>query len=80
MGRPELLAAGISQALLTTAAGLTVAIPAIMAHLYFSSRVDRLVIDIDALGQHVVDGVACDTWKDKPTRKTSKSSRTTKAA
>jgi biopolymer transport protein ExbB len=54
MGRPELLAGGISQALLTTAAGLSVAIPALIAYLYFASRVDRLIMDIDALGQDVV--------------------------
>ncbi len=55
MGRPELLAGGISQALLTTAAGLTVAIPALIAYLYFVSRVDRLIINIDSLGQQVVN-------------------------
>ena len=69
MGKPELLANGISQALLTTAAGLTVAIPAYVAHLFFSSRVDRLVMDIDHLGQKVVNGVACDGFKEKPVRK-----------
>ncbi|MFW6169009.1 MAG: MotA/TolQ/ExbB proton channel family protein, partial [Planctomycetota bacterium] len=61
MGRPELLAGGISQALLTTAAGLTVAIPALIAYLYFVSRVDRLVISIDSLGQEVVDLVSSDS-------------------
>jgi len=61
MGRPELLAGGISQALLTTAAGLSVAIPALIAYLYFISRVDRLVITIDALGQQVVDSVSADS-------------------
>lgn len=55
MGRPELLAGGISQALLTTAAGLSVAIPAYIAYLFFVSRVDRLIIEIDALGQQVVN-------------------------
>ena len=55
MGRPELLAAGISQALLTTAAGLTVAIPALILYLFFVSRVDQLIIRIDALGQQLVD-------------------------
>jgi len=54
MGRPELLASGISQALLTTAAGLTVAIPALICYMFFVSRVDRLIIDIDALGQELV--------------------------
>ena len=50
MGRPELLAGGISQALLTTAAGLTVAIPALIAYLFFVSRVDRLIMEIADLG------------------------------
>ncbi len=60
MGRPELLAGGISQALLTTAAGLTVAIPGLIAYLYFISRVDRLIISIDALGQQVVDLISAE--------------------
>jgi biopolymer transport protein ExbB len=75
MGRPELLAAGISQALLTTAAGLTVAIPAIIAHLYFLSRVDRLVMDIDALGQDVVNAIASDGWREKSEQKPAKIAR-----
>ena len=71
MGRPELLAAGISQALLTTAAGLTVAIPALIAYLFFVSRVDRLIIEIDALGQQVVKMIAGDVWEstDPPQKK-----------
>lgn len=60
MGRPELLAGGISQALLTTAAGLTVAIPALIFYLFFTSRVDRLVIDIDALGQDIVASISAE--------------------
>jgi biopolymer transport protein ExbB len=60
MGRPELLASGISQALLTTAAGLTVAIPALIFYMYFVSRVDRLIIDIDALGQELVNTISAD--------------------
>lgn len=62
MGRPELLATGISQALLTTAAGLSVAIPALITYLFFVSRVDRLIMDIDALGQQVVSLIASDGW------------------
>jgi len=60
MGRPELLAGGISEALLTTAAGLTVAIPALIAYLFFAGRVDRLIIEIDALGQQLVGLIAAD--------------------
>jgi biopolymer transport protein ExbB len=43
LGRPELLAEGISQALITTAAGLAVAIPTQAAYYYFKSRIDRWV-------------------------------------
>ncbi len=60
MGRAELLAGGISQALLTTAAGLLVAIPALIIYLYFVSTVDRRIMEIDALGQEVVQLVSED--------------------
>jgi len=69
MGRPELLANGISQALLTTAGGLTVAIPAFIAYMYFTSRVDRLIIEIDVVGQEVVSAIASDAWKARTKRK-----------
>jgi biopolymer transport protein ExbB len=62
MGRPELLAAGIAQALITTAAGLVVAIPALAAYIYYVSRVDRLIIEIDSHAQQVVAVVASDGW------------------
>jgi biopolymer transport protein ExbB len=60
MGRPELLAGGIGEALMTTAAGLTVAIPSLVAYLYFLGRIDRLTIDIDALGQELVDEISAE--------------------
>lgn len=60
MGRPELLAGGIAEALLTTAAGLCVAIPAMIAHLYFAGRVDRLIMELDRLGQRLVNLIAAD--------------------
>jgi biopolymer transport protein ExbB len=43
-GNANVLAGGISQALITTAAGLSVAIPALMFHRFFLRRVDELVI------------------------------------
>jgi biopolymer transport protein ExbB len=60
MGNPEMLAGGISQALITTAAGLSVAIPALIAYLYFSGRVDQLIMSLDELGQRVVAMIAGD--------------------
>jgi biopolymer transport protein ExbB len=43
LGRPELLANGIAQALVTTAAGLAVAIPTQAAYYYLKGRIDRFV-------------------------------------
>lgn len=79
LGRPELLASGISEALLTTAAGLTVAIPALLFYLYFTSRVDRLVIEMDSLGQELVHMISAEDLQNrqKP-RSPSKPSRTTR--
>lgn len=41
LGKPEVLAEGISQALITTAAGLAVAIPTQALYYYFRARIDR---------------------------------------
>ncbi len=47
VGNPTVLAGGIAEALITTAAGLTVAIPALIGYRFYSSRVDTLVIDME---------------------------------
>ena len=47
VGNPGALAGGISQALITTAAGLTVAIPALTAHRYLRGRIDNLVVQME---------------------------------
>jgi biopolymer transport protein ExbB len=57
-GRMELLSSSISEALFTTASGLTVAIPAVVMSLYFSSCVDKLLIRLDGLGQEVVEAIS----------------------
>jgi biopolymer transport protein ExbB len=64
MGRTELLAGGISEALLTTASGLMIAIPALCIYLYFVSRVDRLLVDMDSLGQEVVAAISAEGLQD----------------
>lgn len=46
-GNAAALAGGISEALITTAAGLTVAIPALIFHRYFLRRVDEIVVDME---------------------------------
>ncbi|HEX5513329.1 MAG TPA: MotA/TolQ/ExbB proton channel family protein [Gammaproteobacteria bacterium] len=47
LGKAGALAGGISEALITTAAGLIVAIPTLIAHRYFRRRVDTLVIEME---------------------------------
>ena len=58
MGQPDLLARGFGEALITTAMGLFVAIPALVLHSYFTSRVDRLAMQLDESCQPVIEAVA----------------------
>jgi biopolymer transport protein ExbB len=55
-----MLASGISVALMTTAGGLSVAIPAYLAYMYFSSKSDRYLNEIDKLCQRVVDCISAE--------------------
>ena len=47
VGEPRMLAGGISEALITTAAGLTVAIPSLLFHRVLRGRVDELVVTME---------------------------------
>ena len=47
VGNPTVLAGGIAEALLTTAAGLTVAIPSLIGYRYYRNRVDTLVVNME---------------------------------
>ena len=47
VGNPGILAGGISEALITTAAGLTVAIPSLIGYRYLRGRVDSLVVHME---------------------------------
>ncbi|HET9253144.1 MAG TPA: MotA/TolQ/ExbB proton channel family protein [Candidatus Eisenbacteria bacterium] len=51
----KLVATGIYEALITTAAGLIVAIPVQAAHNYFVSRIDKFVIDMEESGAELID-------------------------
>jgi biopolymer transport protein ExbB len=46
-GHPEALAGGISEALVATATGLTIAIPTLVFYNFFTSKVDSLVIEME---------------------------------
>jgi biopolymer transport protein ExbB len=52
-----LVAGGIKVALITTAAGLTIAIPINIMHNYFVTRIDRLVIDMEESAQRMIDAL-----------------------
>jgi biopolymer transport protein ExbB len=60
LGRPEMLASGISVALITTAGGLLVAIPAYLAYMYFGSKSDSYLNEIDRLCQRVIDCISAE--------------------
>jgi biopolymer transport protein ExbB len=59
-GNANALAGGISEALITTAAGLTVAIPTYMFHRFFARRVDFLVINLEQESIKLVDALHSD--------------------
>jgi biopolymer transport protein ExbB len=48
VGNPTVLSGGISEALITTAAGLSVGIPSLMFHRYLRGRVEELVVSMEA--------------------------------
>jgi len=58
VGSPLDMAAGIWEALLTTAFGLGVGIPALLGHRYLLSRVDRLVLELENESLHLVEMIA----------------------
>ena len=55
VGNPAQLAGGISQALITTAGGLMIAIPSLMFHRYFRAKVDGLVVGMEKESLKLVD-------------------------
>ncbi len=60
MGKSEALASGIGLSLLTTAAGLGIAIPALIMYMYFTGKVDSLVIEMDGVAQDLVDLISAE--------------------
>ena len=60
VGDAGVLAGGISEALVTTAAGLTVAIPSLMFYRYFRGRVDAHVITMEQEALKMVEALHAD--------------------
>ncbi len=55
VGDPAALAGGISQAMVTTAAGLSVAIVSLIFYRYFRRRIDTIVVEMESEAIKMVD-------------------------
>ncbi|MBL8818195.1 MAG: MotA/TolQ/ExbB proton channel family protein [Planctomyces sp.] len=83
MGQSQVLAEGIALALLTTAAGLFIAIPALTAYMYLAGKVDGLVMEMDRLGQELVYLISAEALRERavqPTESKPRKPATTPAA
>jgi biopolymer transport protein ExbB len=57
IGDPRVLSGGIGEALITTAAGLSVAIPSLIAYRYLRGKVERLVVRMEKEAMALVDAI-----------------------
>lgn len=55
LGNPETLSAGISEAMVTTAAGLIIGIPALVAYNWLNGRADRIIFELEFYSSKVLD-------------------------
>lgn len=55
VGNPETLAGGISEALITTAAGLVVAIPSVIFYRYFRGKINHLVVNMEEQAMQLIE-------------------------
>ena len=55
LGNPETLSSGISEAMVTTAAGLIIGIPALVAYNWLNGRADRIIFDLELYSSKVLD-------------------------
>jgi len=57
LGEPTIVAAGISEALITTVTGLTIAVPALAVYGYYSARAETKAIQFEPYGHLFVDAL-----------------------
>lgn len=55
VGNPETLACGISEALITTATGLVVAIPSLIFYRYYRGKINKLVVDMEEQAMKLIE-------------------------
>jgi biopolymer transport protein ExbB len=66
-GSPGLVASGISEALITTAAGMAVGIPALALYHYFRGKIDRYVFEMEEISFQLIEELSYDgIYKTKP--------------
>ncbi len=64
-GNPGLVASGISEALITTAAGMMVGIPALVLYHYFRAKIDRFVFEMEEISFQLVEELSFDAMREK---------------
>ena len=57
LGDPELLSGGISEAMITTAAGLIIGIPALVAYNWLRGRADAIIFELEQHATSLLDGL-----------------------
>ncbi|MGH8273327.1 MAG: MotA/TolQ/ExbB proton channel family protein [Gammaproteobacteria bacterium] len=70
---PQALSGGIAEALITTAAGLVVAIPSLILYRYFRGKVDDLVVRMEADAIRLIEALGEPEFEDRPTREPARS-------
>jgi len=60
-GNPGLVASGISEALITTAAGMVVGIPALALYHYFRGKIDRYIFEMEEISFQLVEELSYDS-------------------
>jgi biopolymer transport protein ExbB len=62
-GNPGLVASGISEALITTAAGMVVGIPALALYHYFRGKIDRYVFEMEEISFQLIEELSYDSMR-----------------
>jgi biopolymer transport protein ExbB len=64
-GNPGLVASGISEALITTATGMVVGIPALALYHYFRGKIDRYVFEMEEISFQLVEELSYESVRNK---------------
>ena len=57
LGQPEYMSGGISEAMITTAAGLIIGIPVLVMHQWLQGKADSIIFDMERYGSIVLDSL-----------------------